>query len=240
MKAFSIRVTNSRRTNFLTLVLVLVVLVMAAQPVLAKNGNARVFPPNAHPYGKTINEWTAEWWRYVLGFPAATNPLADSTGADCAAGQSGHVFFLVGTAGKDPVVRNDCVVPVGKAILFPVINVMGAVPDDEPTAEALIALVSGVLDYTDKVEVTVDGVSLENLLADYRFPSPVFSFDGAVPGIYSPQYEGPRAAAFSDGWWVMLPPLPPGSHTIHLSGHFYWPEGNWDFAPEVTYNLTVR
>jgi hypothetical protein len=210
-----------------------------AQPAFAKSGGPRVFPPHAKPYGKTINEWTAEWWKYVLGFPASTNPLADASGANCAVGQSGPVFFLVGTTGG-PAVRNDCVVPVGKAILFPVINVVCAVPEDSTTAEGMIELCSWYQGHTDIVETTIDGVDLQNLLADYRFPSPIFSFDGAAPGIFSPLYEGHRDIAYSDGWWIMLRPLNPGRHTIHFLGHLSLPEWGVDFTTEVTYNLTVK
>jgi hypothetical protein len=241
MKSFIFHLLPSgRKTNLIKVALILVLLLsFIAQPVFAENSNPRVFPPNSKPYGKTINAWTAEWWKYVLGFPADTNPLADTSGANCAAGQSGPVFFLVGTTGG-AAVRDDCTVPVGKAILFPIINVVSAVPEDSTNAVDLISLVTWYFDHVDLVEATVDGVALDNLMSDYRFPSPIFSFDGATPGIFSPMYEGHRDIAFSDGWWVMLAPLPPGQHTIHFLGHQSVPEWGVDFTTEVTYHLTVK
>jgi hypothetical protein len=210
-----------------------------AQPAFAQGTHAGILPPEARPYGKTINAWTADWWQYVMSFPAATNPLADPTGANCAAGQAGKVFFLVGTAAGSAV-RNECVVPIGKAVLFPVINVIGAVPEDGATGEDVIGLATWYMDHTDLAEATVDGIALPNLMSGYRFPSPIFSFDGAIPGIFSPYYEGPRSIAFSDGWWVMLTPLSPGAHTIHFLGHLYIPEWGYDFTTDVTYNIIVQ
>jgi hypothetical protein len=177
-----------------------------------------------------------------MSFPAVTSPLNDSTGANCGFGQSGPVFFLVGTTGGKAV-RNKCVVPVGKSILFPIVNFISAVPEDGATAEEIQALCSWATDYIDQVQVTVDGVPLQNLMADdpdsdYRFPSPIFSFTGAVGNPFG-AYEGFRETAFSDGYWVLLDPLPPGRHKIHFAGHFYLPDWNWEFAVDVTYHLTV-
>lgn len=239
MKGSSIHLLHLSKANFSKVVLILAVLLMMAQPVFAYNANPTVFPPGSRPYGKTINAWTVSWWKYVMAFPAPTNPLADASGANCAAGQSGQVFFLVGTTGG-PAVRNDCVVPHGKSILFPIINVIAAVPDDAVDAAELVSLVTWYMSHTDAVTATVDGVELNHLRADYRFPSPIFSFDGATPGIFAPLYEGHRSIAFSDGWWVMLTPLTPGPHTIHFLGHLAVPEWGVDFTTEVTYHLTVK
>src|SRR5215470_13313076 len=81
----------------------------------AGNANPRILPPNSQAFGKTYGEWSVEWWRFVLSQPPATNPLFDTTGADCAIGQSGSVFFLVGAAGSGTPTRDDCMVPAGKA-----------------------------------------------------------------------------------------------------------------------------
>jgi len=47
---------------------------------------------------------------------------------------------------------------------------------------------------------------------------------------------------FSDGWWILLAPLPPGTHEIYFSGVV--PDnpttGTKGFATEATYHLTVE
>jgi len=226
------------KKKWITLFVTALLILATVGTSLAANANPNVAPLNSNPYGKSYGEWTAEWWKYVMAFPAPTNPLADPTGANCGDGQSGPVFFLVGTTGG-PAVRNDCVVPVGKSIFFPIINVISAVPEDANNAEDLTSLVTWYFDHVDYVEATVDGVDLENLMDAYRFPSPIFSFYGASPGVFAPAYEGNRNVAFSDGWWIMLHPLPPGPHTIHFYGHQSVPEWGIEFSVEVTYNLTV-
>jgi len=40
----------------------------------------------------------------------------------------------------------------------------------------------------------------------------------------------------ADGYWVMLPPLSAGSHTIHFAGGFT----SSGFSLDVTYNITVQ
>ncbi len=222
-------------------VLILTIMVFTlTQPVFASDNNPGVVSPNKEPYGETYNQWTAEWWKYVMSIPASSNPLADPTGAHCNDGQSGPVFFLAGTTGGLSV-RDDCVVPAGKYILFPVINVISAVPEDGATAAEIVNLASWYMSHTDTVEATVDGMEIQNLMDDYRFPSPIFSFHGATPGIFAPMYEGRRSVAFSDGWWVMLTPLHPGSHTIHFYGHLYIKEWKkYEFVTDTTYHLTVK
>ena len=239
-----------RKGTILRAVMILIMILVFAQPVFASNGNPGVVPPDSELYGKTYKQWTAEWWRYVMGFPAATSPLADDTGANCANGQSGPVFFLVGTIGTE-VVRNECVVPKGKSILFPALNVLCAIPEDGATKKEVTTLCSkGFIDNVDIAEVTVDGVKVENIFPDedqdgYRF-STWFSFDGAIDNIYdtfctgAPSgtcYEGFHdKKGFTDGYWVMLYPLSAGPHTIHITGGVT----SWGFAVDVTYNLTVE
>src|SRR5262245_20854043 len=80
------------------------------------------FAPTTTPFGKKLREWSAEWWQFVLSIPASENPLLDDTGQKCAVGQRGPVWFLVGTTGG-PVTRA-CSLPEGKALFFPVLNLV--------------------------------------------------------------------------------------------------------------------
>ena len=107
------------------LVALLFSVMLAPSPAVADRGNdgdGLVLPIQGKHYGKTSGAWSALWWRYVLEHPAAETPLADATGERCQIGQSGPVFFLVGVGGSGAVTRNQCVVPRGKAIFFPMVN----------------------------------------------------------------------------------------------------------------------
>jgi hypothetical protein len=90
------------------------------------------------PSGTTYNELAVEWWQYALGQPASTNPLTDKTGANCARGQSGPVFFLSGAAGSATVVRH-CTVPAQKQLFFPLVNAFDVhTPGDGLDTEFLV------------------------------------------------------------------------------------------------------
>jgi hypothetical protein len=239
MKDSSIFSRSSVTANIARFLLFAALLFMTAQPVYANNPAVTIYQQGLTVHGKTVYEWTSYWWKYVLSFPADTNPLADPTGSNCTVGQSGPVFFLAGTSGGS-IVRNDCVVPSGKAILFPVVNVIAAVPEDGTTFDEIKSLATNYMSHTVTVDASIDGVKVDNLMANYRFPSPSFSFNGANPGIFDPYYEGQHKIAFSDGWWVMLAPLQPGAHRIYFKGHLVDPDYRANFTTEVTYNLIVK
>jgi hypothetical protein len=206
--------------------------------------SSQVVPPKQKAFEMSYGEWSARWWQYVFGLPEANNPLSDTTGAQCGLGQWGPVFFLVGTTGGDPVVRS-CTIPAGKGLLIPVVNFGGAVPDDAGTIEEVTGIAASAADLIDvsTLSVTIDGVAVKNL-GDFRFRSPIFSFTGSTPNIFSVYgcvitaphcYEGFHDQAVADGYWILLNPLPAGNHTVHLHGEI----PDWGFVVDVTYHLTV-
>src|SRR6185295_11156121 len=67
--------------------------------------------------GKTIGEWTADWWNWA----GASNVIGDPDGSAANNNQSGPVFFVAGTSGGAPVTRT-FTVPAGKNVLFPLAN----------------------------------------------------------------------------------------------------------------------
>ena len=108
---------NQRFGRSVVAVLVVVVgLMIAAMTLVAQadssNPNPRVFPSDSNPYGNTYGEWSARWWQWALAIPAATNPVLDETGADCAEGQIGQVGFLASSFFGGTFDRA-CAVPTG-------------------------------------------------------------------------------------------------------------------------------
>ena len=55
-----------------------------AAPALAMLGPAHadsgpdVINPNSNAYGRSFQEWTAEWWQAMLSIPTPANPLTDT------------------------------------------------------------------------------------------------------------------------------------------------------------------
>lgn len=216
------------------------------------SGNAasspRVLPPNAHPHGRTYGEWAAAWWQYVLSVPTPENPLLDETGANCAVGQSGHVFFLVGILNvSGTAVRTECVVPTGVMLFFPIVNTIATnEPGEFVPSELLPGLAAGPIETATDLAVEIDGQPVEGL-ERFRARSSIFGFTlpednllGGQAGSCHPRDNvGPCVPylAAADGFYLMLPPLPPGEHTIHVHGVL--PEFG-GFTVDVTYDpLTV-
>ena len=202
---------------------------------------ASIVPPAQKAFDMTNGEWSARWWQFVFGLPEADNPLNDTTGALCGMGQWGPVIFLYGTTGGGPVTRS-CTIPSKKGLVIPLVNWGGSVPEDGATPEDVAALLKWVNDLTDAstLSATIDGVPVQNL-EKYRFRSPVYSFTGSSPNIYSancgtpPCYEGFHEQGMAEGYWIMVNPLPPGKHTIHINGEV----PDWGIVQDATYHLKV-
>jgi hypothetical protein len=209
-----------------------------AQENTGNSNNAAVFTPDAKPYGLTYGEWTARWWQWAFSMPEADSPLVDDTGENCANNQSGPVWFLAGTFGG--AVTRQCTIPSDKAILIAIINVEcdSATDPTFDTESELRSCAKADQDTVITKEITVDGVNIGNL-DNYRFQSELFNLtypENNIAGI-APQ----TAKAISDGFWIMLKPLPAGSHEIHFKAALGNPTvaGTTNFAVDVTYRLTV-
>ena len=234
------------RSLVAVMVVVVGLMVAAMIPVAqadSRNPNPQVLPLDSSPYGNTYGEWSARWWQWALSIPAVTNPVLDETGANCAEGQSGPVWFLAG-AFFGGTFERACTVSPDKALFFPIVNAAfgAAVFDCEPTTSGvpcnitvLRAAAAASMDPVT-IEASIDGVPVRNL-RDYRVQSPVFSVtlpEGNVVDVPSGTY----APMVADGYWLMLAPLSAGAHTIHFKnkitgGPF---EGT---ETEVTYHLTM-
>ena len=188
--------------------------------------------------GQPAKELTAEWWQWAYSIPQTVNPVLDQTGENCVVGQRGDVWFLAGTFfSSDPVIRN-CLVPEGKALYFPVVNVSffnspdacGQGPESYSVKE-MRAAVAAYIDGATNLSVTLDGQPVKNIR---RVRSEVFEvslpednvFDAFVPcaaGVYSPTVD--------DGFYANINPLKPGGpYTLHIQA---------DGFVDVTYHLTV-
>ena len=106
------------------------------------------------------------------------------------------------------------------------------------------SFVEGPNAVADDLFVEIDGRSLENVEI-YRFQSPVFDFEFSDPndnilGVDCSSEDCDNARSVSDGFWVMLPPLSRGDHTIRFTGSFRDPQTEeLYFGLDVTYLLTV-
>jgi hypothetical protein len=200
-------------------------------------GNVAVFPPDSKPYDLTYGEWTAKWWQWAYSMPEEDNPMVDDTGRNCANNQSGPVWFLAGTGGG--AVTRQCTIPADKAILVPIINVeCDTVADPSATEADLRSCAKADQDTVIEKQITIDGINVGNL-DSYRFQSPLFNVTFPENNIAGVQPQ--TAEAISDGFWILLEPLSPGNHEIHVKGALGDPTaiGTTNFALDVRYLLTI-
>jgi hypothetical protein len=213
----------------------------------------KVFPPSG--------ELTADWWQWILDIPKEINPLLDETGENCGINQQGPVWYLVGTPGDSEtggiitgsVVRDDCVIPEGKKILFPIINTFCSelndeaaikealgIPEDQPIppsqlAEGLSLCAKNLIDGVDILEASIDGKNITNF-EDFRVQSPVFTIVYPEDNVFDvTDFTDIPQKAVSDGYWVLVKGLEPGEHEIKFRGGI-----SGVFETDVTYHLTIE
>jgi hypothetical protein len=197
-----------------------------------------IVPSGSTVVGKTIGEWTADWWNWTGSVPG--NVFEDPSGALATQNQSGPVFFVAGT-GADGVASRSFDIPQGKHVLFPLINwIIAAGPDPgfDSTAEEVEAVTTATINPAN-LFATIDGIDVPDL-ASHRERSPInFTYatvegaGGFPPGTYTD--------ANADGYWLMLAPLPPGEHTLHFGGTAteYAPLEVPSFTINATANVSV-
>lgn len=224
---------------------------VAASPVEAGNPNKLVFPPKSHPFGKSYGEWGAAWWKWAGDFPLSANPITEGSGpvdyGDADDQPLGQVWFLAGTFGDGPVVR-ELTVPKGKALFAPIVNFVFWAPEDcgwlgidEDDCDAA-HLTEAIQDWTAAnydMTVTIDGDDLNNV-GNYTGISAPFALDIVAGSMWNDfGYDpGVRDPSVSGGHWLFLKPLPPGEHTVHWTGKNSNVADGWE--QDVTYELTVE
>ncbi len=206
-------------------------------------------PPPQSQSQKTFGKLSNAWWQWALSIPTNVNPLLDTTGADCGQGQSGSVWFLAGTFGGGSATRS-CTIPAGKTLFFPTINFfqnnVGNGTEVCPKTHFSIPTMWGILNpevaAVTTHEATVDNVPQQDQRAGpnntpYNVKIPednLFNLAcGSPPNPLIP--AGTYSPNVSDGFYVMLAPLPTGTHTIHFSA-----ATSQGPQQDVTYNLTVQ
>jgi len=196
-------------------------------------------PVDSNTYGKGYAELTADWLEWLVAIPAASNPLLDSTGANAAVGQSGKVWFLVGTLGG-PATRT-VTVPAGTALFFPIVNYFWVNtpefgdPPWSPAQEASVrSFLAANVDTAYGLILEIDGRTVADL-STLRVSGAVGKCTAPDDNIFGvPFAPGPHECV-ADGYWALLPPLSAGNHTIRFAGAV----SAIGFSLDVTYYITV-
>jgi hypothetical protein len=231
-------------------------LVALCAPSVASATSRRVVIP---PFGKVYNRLAVAWWQYAVSRPAATNPLRDTTGAHCADGQSGPVFFLVGGEGSTAAERT-CTVHGFKALFLPMVNAVdfhtpaGKFPDTNTTPELVyqefLANTGGRGNLNASgLHASVDGREVRHLNPTHtRYRACALPVQGCFPAAFSFTLPADNIFAFAeepagryfpalqDGYYLLLAPLARGRHTIKFGGEAFFGAA---FTQDITYHLNV-
>jgi hypothetical protein len=187
--------------------------------------HAQLIPPDTIVEGRTITEWTKEWWHWTFGVPAAQNPelVLDQ---DCAVGQDDAVFFVPAYDGAKTY-RRSCSIPQNTPVLVPIWVIINDYPCPDPTFEPAAGqsleafLREGAIAYNDSVtdlSVTLDGAQID--ARAHRHTTGLFEFTaekslvGALP---DPCLTGMPQSGVSDGFWLMLD-IAGGEHEVRVTG----------------------
>lgn len=205
------------------------------------NTRSGVLPNDAEVAGRTIAEWSAEWWKWVFSVPTNQNPLLDTDGRYATNGNSGPVFFLAGVLGISRTQTRSFTVPEDTCLLVPLINTWSDnVATDPPfTIEELRDNNDGSMQFVTELHASVDGVPVTNLFS-YRAISPVFSIEYRFEdNIHSFLLEAPFLGVVdpmvADGYYLMIEPLRPGPHVITFGGTI----SSFFLTIDITNHITV-
>lgn len=210
----------------------------------ADDEKAVVAPMGSLPEGQTYGRWAAQWQEWVVGIPAAENPLTDATGQNCGQRQVDRVWFLAGTSGSDPVVRA-CDVPADKALFFPLIENAYFAFLNDPADTRTEEFVRSQAECTQPVQISasIDGRKVAHPQRFFTGPSgsesPVFNVQLPPANLFGlDEAHAPElllSPSAEQGYYLFLNPLSPGKHTIH------WVASGCvaNLVQDITYYLTV-
>jgi hypothetical protein len=168
------------------------------------------------PHGKTWEEWTAEWWQWILSIPKTHNPIYDLNGEkSCYNRNDENVVFLAGTPGGRAERR--VTIPQHKSIFLPVINCTTSYAENPSlkTEAEMFAFVQSNIDDIRHKSASIYGLDIVNL-ENYRVRSGVFKVTFPENNIFDA--EPGETIAVSDGYWLFMKPFGIGSHNIRTFG----------------------
>lgn len=187
------------------------------------------------PYGKSWDEWCADWWRWALSMPKTKNPGMGFVESEAATSPvHDDVIFLVGAfdlvGGKQ--ITHNLRIPAGKSVLLPVINCTNcfAYDPEMKTDDDLRAWAVKEISQIHKNAITIN----DNPVEQQTVPSDVFDLNWIEDNIFGIK-PGPTRAV-STGFWLFIKSLPEGEYDISSYGSCMSGKVKIDAA----YHITAR
>lgn len=214
---------------------VLLLACLFATPITAQAvnvGGIEVGDPGGSVGGRSVAEYTALWWKYVLETPASTNPFVDPGGALFAPGPftGDGVTFLYGAPSTDPAtpVTRSVSVSAGTNLLVPLIQWVNLKTDPAETAADLLNQLEPLVAGTTNLFAEINGIDFATAtsrdLLTYRetFGLPGDSTFGVTFPSSDPVFPGFDGFAtdliVADGHWLLLRGIPVGELSVRFGG----------------------
>jgi hypothetical protein len=192
-----------------------------------------VVPAGGDPLGTPYEQWAADWWAWFVGTPAEGHP---SSGGDCAAGDQGEVLFIAHVP-PDVTMATQCTATTDQWILASGGGTMCDAPDYGATPEERLACVQSDKEVFSNVSVTVDGVAVPDI-ESYWVESADFDVTYPEGNLY--ELPAGTTQATVGGWFVMIEPLPAGTHTVVVRDEIEIPDDDQGPLPaELTATIEV-
>lgn len=206
-----------------------------------------VIAPDQDVGGISQAELTANWWKWMISYPAATNPVLDTTGQSSHLGSDqtpvSHpgVFFLAGNfTGSE---TRSVTVTDDQTLFLPLVNTVSLIPlfggneaEIRADAAATLGTVSGLFATLDGVDLPLPG-SVTGL-SDFQQQSELFSLVFPADNIFG--VPGGAYDSVTDGYWLALAPLDPGQYTLTFGASASGtPPVYPSFGLVQTYEITV-
>lgn len=200
---------------------------MRANPSFAQS--SPVVPPTEAVAGVDQVEWSRSWWQWAGSVDSSESPGRIRPAKPVTSSNKGSVWFLAGTYGTRRTVRT-CVVPRGKYLFFPLINYV-VFPREEGSTNcaSVTATAARMTNDVSALVLEVDGVRTHELVSHRQATKRCFDLLAL--------HEFGRGGLFpsaANGYYIMLKPLPPGTHTLNFGGALP------SMLQAVTYTLHVQ
>lgn len=165
-----------------------------------------------------IPELANKWWQWAFSATDAESPVRDETGKNCSFAQRGEIWFLAGGYGSSHIAR-ECHVPLGKKLFFPVVNMVfyPRVPENSYTCSEAMADASLNNETAYDLFAELDGAPTPRTNIVRARSTQCFDIFAMLPSHNKPYAAYPSA---TDGFWVLLDPLPSGRHVLKFGGRY--------------------
>lgn len=195
--------------------------------------------PLAIVAAKGTPEMAARWWQWAMSGPKESNPVKDLTGEHCAVGQTEDIWFLAGGFGSSKI-RRTCIVPAGRSLFFPLVNMVYWSPRDATkfTCDRAKQLAALNNDTALDLFAEIDGEQIPNLKKYRVATQDCFNVFARIPPTQHSYNAYPSA---TDGYWLLLEPLPVGRHVLKFGGKYNrQSEAYGRMVQDIEYELIVK